>query len=212
MAQLSVPTDSPVFADEFDDGVVSGWTSVVPAGSLTLTEDLGLLSMLVSGAAASDCSAIVRALPAFTTSLTVEVCARTIGLDGNYLMFGPVFSRGVVDTDAVIWQMNYNWGRSGFAQRDIRSGTFTNAPTDHNAPGSSLGMTGPLLFLRFRYDVTNGFRQWHSADRVSWLDGGSWVANPMGGAPTHFGVGISNWGDANPRIGTLEYVRAYADL
>jgi hypothetical protein len=43
------------------------------------------------------------------------------------------------------------------------------------------------------YDSTSGFQLHFSPDGILWEPGG-YVANPLGGAPTHMGMGHTSWG------------------
>lgn len=193
--------------DEFDDGVVdAAWTHLITSGSPTVTEKRGVLSILTGVQSSNDCNAFLKPI-ASGTNVVLEIAFRAFQTNSNYLMIGPVFSTGTTATDNVIWQMSYF--STSLPVLDIRSGTFTNVSTDHNSPGSSGPNYVPLShwYQRFEYDSTNGFRQWFSPDGVSWSQlGGGWVSNPLGGAPTHMGIGYSTWG-GEERIVSVEYFR-----
>jgi hypothetical protein len=195
--------------DEFDDGSLSGsWTTVTPTGTATLTEARGVLSGVVVNQAGGDCAAIVKPIRAglLDTTVTVEIAVRFLHSSVQGLFLGPVFSVGSDVTDAVIWQMTFFSGGGTF---DMRSGTFTNVSTDHNQPGNAAGYSiTPFMYQRFEFHSTSGFKQFWSpgGNRFSSF-GGGYQANPLGGNPTHYGIGFSSFGASVEKLFDIEYFR-----
>ena len=185
----------------------SAWTQLDTTGTATWTVKRDLASGLIAGQSASDCSALLKPI-ASGTNVVIEVAWRVWGSLQNYIMLGPVFSTGVISSSNVIWQMT--WFPTNDFSRDIRSGTFTNISSDHNQPGTSGQLYTPFghLYQRFEYDSTLGFRQFFSIDGISFdTYSGGYVTNPLGGAPTHMGMGYSTWGESRPFNMGLEYFR-----
>jgi len=200
--------------DEFDDESIDvAWTQVTPSGTLNKTERLGVLSCEMYSISANDVIGLMKTCPT-STDLTIDVAFRKIGT-GSYVMFGPMYARGLLTSDAIIWQMNY-WNPAGLIF-DLRSGTYAYIGSDHSSPGSTMhggdGGTG-ILYQRLVYSQANGFKQFLSPDGVTWTNMGSgWTANPMGGMPTHFGMGFSTWGGSSQQVVSVEYFRVTeADL
>lgn len=204
MIHLETRDDTPhADDDEFNGsgvGVPAGWTEVLPAGSATHTKKRGVLSTLYQSQAANDLAALMKAI-ASGTNVVIETAARQLSYSENYYMHGLVFSIGTTTTSAAIWLMYWN------TTIELRSGTFTNINVDHNSPGLVLtGFGNALHYLRMEYDQTSGFRVHWSSDGISWV-AGPFVANPLGGAPTHMGLGHTTWGGGNPKMVTREYFR-----
>ena len=69
------------------------------------------------------------------------------------------------------------------------------------------GGTG-ILYQRLVYSQANGFKQFLSPDGVTWTNmAAGWTANPMGGVPTHYGMGFSTWGSSSRQVVSVEYFR-----
>ena len=207
-ALFTRPSDETVHTDddEFSGTSLGGsWTKLTTSGTFNTAVSRGVLSTGFYNQTANDCVAILKACPS-STDLTIDVAFRILGPVSDWLMLGPVYSRGVTDTDAVIWQMTHF--EAGWM--DLRSGTFTNISTDHNAPGTALtARFNGIVYQRFCYSQASGFRQQFSIDGVTFTAFGSgYTANPMGGVPTHMGVAFSSFGSATEsRLAAIEYFR-----
>ena len=121
--------------DEFDDGTFTGWTTVNPSGTVSVTENLSRATFVFDSIAGNDCHAYVKAIPGTPTNVLIEIAWTGIFISESWIMFGPVFSDGTTTTSNVVWQNSF-WGPS-LTSLDIRSGTFTNVSTDHNAPSAT---------------------------------------------------------------------------
>lgn len=211
MTDLAVrPTTPHADDDEFDDETLdASWTSLTPTGTVNLTETGGALYGQMVNQTANDCAAILKPI-ASGTNIKIDIAWRGMSDGANYLMIGPVFSTGTTATSNVIWQMSF-WG--GAVTHDIRSGTFTNIATDHNAPGGANGYSLPFshYYQRFEYDSTSGFKQYFSIDGVYYTSfGGGYVTNPLGSAPTYMGIGFSTWGGTTDKLFSIDYFRVTA--
>jgi hypothetical protein len=98
-----------------------------------------------------------------------------------------------------MWMMYWN------TSLEQRSGTFTSIGSNWGGGGVVVEQSG-ILYMRFEYDSTTGFRMHLSPDGLSW-NAYSWIANPLGGAPTHMGLGHTTWGGTSPFIVSREYFR-----
>lgn len=188
--------------DEFNvdgSGVPAGWTEVKPSGNTSYVKKRGVLSSKYWGQAANDLVGLVKAISS-GTNVVIETAARQIGVSENYYMHGLCFSTGTLTTSPVIWLMYWN------NTIELRSGTFANINVDHNSPGVVLVNQSSHIYQRLEYDQTSGFQLYFSPDGIQWEAGG-FVANPLGGAPTHMGMGHTTWGGAWAKYVARDYFR-----
>lgn len=189
MRHLALRDDTPhADDDEFDvdgTGVPSGWTEVKPTGNTSYVKKRGLLSTKYWDQATNDLVGLMKPI-ASGTNVVIETAARQIGVSQNYYMHGLVFSTGTATSSTAIWLMYWN------TTIELRSGTFANINVDHNSPGVAVIYQGSHIYLRLEYDSTSGFQLHFSPDGIQ-FEAGGYVANPLGGAPTHMGMGHTTW-------------------
>jgi hypothetical protein len=200
------------FGDEFDDDDMSAWTQVTPSGTATWTKARGKMSVLFLSQDSSDCAANLLPLSGLTFPLYLVTAIRPLTFDRNYLMAGPVFSDGTATTSNCVWFMPYqdSTDTSSSYITSFRSGTFANIGTTVSQPASRWTSYAPQAYLRLDWVATNTWRYWGSVDGVSWSSLGqtSSVASTL--TPTHFGLGVSSWGDTTyRRQASFDMFRAY---
>ena len=207
----------PDEADEFVSDTIGDWSLVQPSGT-QFDVQIGrhCLNIMSQGITSGDVCAVVRPIPAEVLSsgkrIIIETAANFWKYDtGNYIMFGNLFAAGTGTGDAVMWMMNHG-GSSPGSTLDLRSGTYTNVSSDHSAPGGGAAAAtyiNPTWLTRLVWSPANGFHQGYSTNGVFWRTHG-WVnAGPQ--PPSHYGVGISDWGGNKPLIASVHYVRLYTE-
>jgi hypothetical protein len=204
-------TDRPygAYDDEFMDNTTDTvWEEVTPSGTAVWTEYGGLMSCRFGSQDSNDCAGLIRTIGAWAPPIYIHTAVRTMSMNTNYHMAGLLFSDGNTTSSNVVWVMPYTDSTNYYETLSLRSGTFANISTSAYTVSARTGGHG-WMHQRLDWVNSNTWKAWYSPDGISWHSAGQ-VNQSITMTPTHFGVGVSSWGDTSvARIASFEFVRAY---
>lgn len=207
---ISARPDSPTaWDDEFDGASLDPkWTEHHVGGNPQDIVRNGHMRVLPINYAGSDCGAFLQSIGALTAPVTLEMAVRWYSYNANYLMVGPCFTNGLLDTSQIAWFMPFQAGTLGGVTASMRQGTMTNvgsaAKTERTIPING----GAPLFLRLVWEGGASYSNYVSYDGVEWWN--YFVSNPIAinpASPTHLGFAVSNWGTNVGHQAMIEYFR-----
>lgn len=199
---VSDKTSTNSFTDHFDgDSLDPAWTQVTPTGTVTWTESRDVLSVKFANQTASDCVGLVKTIGALSYPLVITTAVRFLGVP-NYVMAGPLFSNGTTTASTIIWAMPYQDNNWGFLS-SLRTGTFTNVSSIPVTERRAV-LRGGWLYIRLIWRATDTWSLEYSPDGVSYTDWGE-GNEAFSMTPTHFGLGVSTWGNPLDAIASFEF-------
>jgi hypothetical protein len=189
--------------DEFDDASFSGWTAVNDGSNVpTITETNNVCSISVPGGhAAADLAAYMKTVTPAANDY-IEMAFRGAGRTQNHNICGLIMADGSTYTAGVqvlfYFSANENsWPLTRHTGYNTQ-GTFTGHTCQTSATMSD-------MFLRLKYEGSNNWSGWASADGVSWFNATGTIAYTL--TPTRIGFFVSSWGGSLPFGWSLRYFR-----
>lgn len=197
--------------DEEFDGTLGG-TAVTPTGTVTWTRDsdLNVLSAHLNGVAEGDLAGRLWSMTPTTSPVTLETAVRLLAMNTPSASYP--FAAGLVFADGTATTSNVMLGApvSGAIPAVwMRGGTFANLNGTSNLV-AGYGSPG-IMFARLIWSAANTFKVFVSPSGAD----GSWTKLTLPSTysktmtPTHFGLGVTQWGIANDAVATFEYLRVY---
>lgn len=198
-------TSTNTFTDHFDnESLDAAWTEVTPTGTVTWTEGKDALSAKFKNQSGNDCAALLKTMGALSYPVVVTTAVRVLNV-GNYCMAGPVFTNGTTAASNAIWAMPF------VNTLSLRTGTLTNISATLGTERLVSTQWIGWLYIRMIWRATNTWNIEWSPDGISYTDyaGGNLTYSMT---PTHFGLGVSAWGNTLDQIASFEYFDVSTDL
>jgi collagen type VII alpha len=207
---LWTPPGSPnSLNDEFNDAsLAGGWTQVVGAGSIAVTEANDCLSIVGTNISSTKVCALVKSATGFSTGNTIETAFR---MGGNYSgsgvfhVIGPCLMDGKSTSSKIV--MTATWP-VGTDQSTMYAGYVTGTPLSVSTAGTqAVWYLGGPIYLRLKWVSSNTFQSSISVDGVSWWAWTSNFSSTM--TPSYLGVALSAYSTPATTLASFEYVRVY---
>ena len=204
ITNLAVAPTGDISIDEFDDDSFTGWTTVTVTGGQTITEGSGLLSVepttLIN---APDVNCILQSHSIAIGDAVVVAIPAHVGPEVNFL-FGPLITDGTTSGSLMAWHAFQPYG-SGDAHFSYETGSAATLTASSISTAIGRVILGAVTYLRIEYDAANTFKNWTSADNLTWEESHSWTTTIT---PTHVGFGWTTNGVSPTNMAVaLEYVR-----
>jgi hypothetical protein len=202
IADLAAP-DSAHGDDQEFTGAIGG-TAVTPTGTVTWTQDEGLLSAAFDTQTAGDHCPRLYALTPTVAPVTLTTRMRQMSRRVANPMAGLLFADGTTATSNATAIGLYHTTTGVILARWV--GTLTNMTTTNLLTDLTYTVTNNWDYLRLIWSATNTFEYALSPDGVSWSDFADtgWSATLT---PTHFGPFVSSWNRTETCLASFEYVR-----
>lgn len=208
VADLATP-DSAHGDDQEFTGTIGG-TAVTPTGTVTWTQDEGLLSAAFDSQSSGDQAARLYSLTPVASPVTITTRMRMLTRRTSNPMLGLMFADGTT-TGSTATSVGI-YATTGGPILARWAGTITNMSTTNLFTDLTYGLTHQWVYLRLIWSASNTFEFAISLDGISWTDFGNtgWAATLT---PTHFGPWVSGWSQTFVQDAAFEYVRvAESDL
>lgn len=189
--------------DEFNDGVFSGWTLVDDGtNQARVTETNNVCSLLLPGGdAAAHLHAWMKAT-AVGVNDVIEMTFRGFGQNQNFNVCGLIMANGATYGGGTQLLWYFSPAENNIA-RNLTTGYNTNGvPVGYSVTGENASGD---RFLRLRYQGSNTWRGYASADGISWVDVTGAFTAAM--TPTHVGFFATTWGGIQAHNWSIRYFR-----
>lgn len=189
--------------DEFNDGSIDGWTSLLVSGSATWTEKHDILSVVFEDLTTGDTASQLKAISG-TPTAPIEITTAVRGMsNSNHCAVGIVFTDGLTAAAKSLY-VRFNFSDASVA---INSGTLGNIQTVILSQASLQQEPSSLVYLKNVWVSANTWHAYASPDGVSWIDFG-FGTDSFAMTPTHYGLAVTSFVTGTAKIGSFEYFRS----
>ena len=194
--------------DEFNDNSFSGWTAVNSGSQVpTVTEANHVASIVHPGGGSS--AYLWAYMKSYSVQVNdyIEIAFRFASVSQAYNRAGLLMANGVSFGSGaqVIYAPSYYQAMTAFS-------AYTGYNTDDPGGSNTLQLLNTLgcgvTFLRMKYEGSNHFRAYVSADGVSWVDVSGQQTFTL--TPTYIGFFLTPYGGGSPLIMSVHYFKQSA--
>lgn len=189
--------------DEFSDGSFSGWTYVTPGTQdLTTVEENDCLSIYNPGSQVAQSLRAYLKAATINTNDIIEVCFSGMGRGQNFNIFGLIMSDGTTHGAGAQFCFYFSPQETAFGKA-----TWSNFSAITGFVGYAISSATPsgLIFMRMKYEGSNNWSGWISADNSQWINVTGTVASTL--TPTHLGFFCTSYGGTLPFVWSVRYFR-----